>query len=150
MALNVYVRKEDIPKGMKYVYDNDNAFLPIDLGNSSFVRDVIRLVDKGIYESGAYFLSRDKGAGLLSLEDLSTGAKTLLNIFRYPDKCFDISCCGTNAKLMLGELHKGNIYWDCPVVLKLPGYPWNCDIDMLGRHFSNFGELAQFTNEELC
>lgn len=145
MALNVYTRKEDIPDGMFYVNDNDKLFVPTDFGKLDFVKDVICYVDKGSYESGLYFLGRDKDIGLLSLSCLSTGSKTLINIFNNPDKCFDISCCGTNAKLMLGKLHSGNIYWRFPVVIRLNGFPWECDINMLGRHFSNFGDLTTFS-----
>ncbi len=40
---------------------------------------------------------------------LSTGSKILLNIYRYPELCFNVMECGDNALELLAGIKKDNI-----------------------------------------
>ncbi len=40
---------------------------------------------------------------------LSTGSKILLNLYRYPELCFNVMECGDNALELLAGIKKDNI-----------------------------------------
>ena len=56
------------------------------------------------------------GGEVLNIDKLSTGCKTLLNIFYNPDIIFDIRECGENALDLIYALPEGNIYCDYPLI----------------------------------
>lgn len=54
--------------------------------------------------------------GVLNIDKLSTGSKTVLNVMYNPDKVFDIRECGENALDVIYNLESGNITCDYPLI----------------------------------
>ena len=52
----------------------------------------------------------------LSIDKLSTGCKTVLNVMYNPDKVFDIRECGDNALDVLYALENGKVFCEYPVI----------------------------------
>lgn len=53
---------------------------------------------------------------LLSTDKLSTGCKTVLNIFYNPKIVFDIRECGDNALDLIYSLDEGKVYCEYPMI----------------------------------
>jgi len=63
------------------------------------------------------YMIKSKFDGLsISIDKISTGCKTVLNIIYNPDKIFDIRECGENAVDFIYTLESGNIYCDYPLI----------------------------------
>ena len=63
-----------------------------------------------------YTISSKFDGGVLNIDKLSTGCKTVLNVLYNPDKIFDIRECGDNAIDVLYGLQTGNICCDYPLI----------------------------------
>ncbi len=98
MSLNVYLYREDIPVGMRVVRMNDAFFQKVKLVNDETTRKLLKSIDQAEYGNETMFISRNKKMGLINKDYLSTGCKTLLNAYYYPDICFDMLECGRNVK----------------------------------------------------
>lgn len=84
-----------------------------ELPDDDFVRGVIRDIEKGEYVNKGAFMSRSEM--LLPAYNMSTGAKTLICIHMYPDRCFSLIGCGENALGYLNRLSEGRVYWKYPL-----------------------------------
>ena len=105
------------------------------------------MVDMAKYNSDLTFIGRTKELGALNKSMLSTGTKTLLNIIAYPNRCFNVVECGSNAPQFIPRITEGYILWELPVTV-CRDRP-KCDIDYRGRHYTDFLEfLAQVEREE--
>lgn len=144
MSLNIYSRREDVPKGMKIVDCNDGYFLKTLVTDSDFSRNVISVIDGGRYKDTDKFYSRD-GEDVVNLSNLSTGSKTLLNVYYNPDKCFNIIECGNNARCLLPQIKNGNILWEC--ISALPLEDTECDIVFDDKSFNSFFDFLKYTEE---
>lgn len=112
MSLNIYTAKDEIPKDMILIERNDIFFDGFtELKDSELTRVILREVDKAEYATSDTFIGRSKQFGQIYRQNLSTGAKTLLNIISYPDKCFNVVECGGNALRLLTLITEGNILW---------------------------------------
>jgi hypothetical protein len=134
MSLNIYSKIEDIPSNLKYIKCNDaffnaNGCIP----DNSFTRDVLASIDKGSYYNTSSYFGRFGDNELQPRINLSTGAKTLLNIDQNDDYCFDVCECGPNALAELFKLQHGNILWDAIIVIL--DHDTNCDIIYNGKHY---------------
>lgn len=145
MSLNIYRRREDVPKGMKIIDCNDGYFKKIKLTDTPFTRKVISVIDGGSYVDSSQFLDRSKTGVNIYLDCLSTGSKTLLNIYYSSDKCFNVMECGNNARCLLPQIKDGNILWECISVLPLEDEA--CDIVFDGKSFNSFFEFLKYTEE---
>ena len=141
MALNVYTDTKDIPLGMKIVRFNDSYFdLETELTDSYFEKEVLKKIDKARYVSANTFYGRTESFGALFKACLSTGVKTLLNIEKHSDVCFDSVECGQNSLLMIRLLRHGNILMR-KQLLVFPGDNVDCDINYNNRNYSDFGKF---------
>lgn len=146
MCLNVYLSKEEVPKGMVYSNRNDIFFGNVLLSDTPLVRRVLMTVDGASYCSEDSFVDRN-GTPSIPKEYLSTGAKTLLNIVENPDVCFDVCECGNNALCLLSEIENGNVVWGVPVALGADEL--SCNICFRGKTFINFVEFQDYAREVL-
>jgi hypothetical protein len=100
-----------------YVVGNDSLFDLAVMPNESLVDDKVKeimlSIDKAVYKPGM-LMDTPFGKGA-SLSYLSTGCKTVINTYLFPQYCINASECGNNALLELLKLDKGSIYmYDCP------------------------------------
>ncbi|MBR0309096.1 MAG: DUF4869 domain-containing protein [Mogibacterium sp.] len=72
--------------------------------DDSLVQDMILEVDQTKYVSGSVFES--PVLGMIPPERLSGGVKTLIMIYKMPEKIFDATSCGANCAHMLLEIGK--------------------------------------------
>ena len=124
MALNIYLRKEDIPKDLELIDSNDILF-NYDLYNglefNDEIKDIMYKVDGATYIQGTDI--RSKYGNITSAENLSTGCKTMINILNHQEAVISCVECGDNVLHMILKMHKiirGSIY--------LPFLPSNEDI----------------------
>jgi hypothetical protein len=140
MSLKVYAAREEVPEGIEIIDYNDDFFNANTLlNNSEFEKVVLSSIDKARFQSAETFIGRTERFGGLSTFMLSTGSKTLLNIEKNPNICFNVCECGNNALCLLPLLSKGNVLWENPVaVYRGSG---KCDIEYKGKKFTNFYNL---------
>ena len=148
MSLHIYRSVAEVPSGIRVVNGNDLFFNVMTLlSNTDLVSDILSVVDKAKYSSDLTFIGRTKELGALNKSMLSTGTKTLLNIIAYPNRCFNVVECGSNALQFIPRITEGYILWELPVAV-CRDRP-KCDIDYRGRHYTDFLEfLAQVEREE--
>lgn len=108
--ITIFKNKKDIPQDNEY----------IELNDIFFNRNTSGKLD----ERAAQFIEKIDGSKLLSkykicsrfdditlnIDQLSTGCKTVLNVFYYPDKVFCLKECGDNALEVLYSFEKGFVY----------------------------------------
>ncbi|MBR6223022.1 MAG: DUF4869 domain-containing protein [Lachnospiraceae bacterium] len=113
--ITVY-KKKNIPKGIELVKLNDIYFnkYTVELLDERAVFYISK-IDASEYVS-KYMIKSRFGGEVLNIDKLSTGCKTLLNIFYNPDIIFDIRECGENALDLIYALPEGNIYCDYPLI----------------------------------
>ena len=96
----VFYKKDDVyygPGYFKYNYDLDWLSDPL-------VQEMMKDIDKSEYKGG--YLIESKALGPISPETLSGGLKTLISIYKEPDKIFDATSCGDNCAKWLVEIGK--------------------------------------------
>ena len=148
MALQVYLSREEIPKGIRVIDYNDVYFNGYtNLGTSEFEEKVLKKIDQAKRTSDMTFLGRTERLGSLAKNCLSTGSKTLLNIYHYPELCFNVMECGDNALELLAGIKKGNILWEHPFV-NLSRRVVPCSIECRGKYFSELGAFLHYDWEE--
>lgn len=127
------------------VFDNNGFFdSRTSILDDDISRDVLNIVEMGIFSTSTTFISRD---GIeLDKSCLSTGTKTLLNIIQHPDVCFDVSECGINALQFIPRIKDGIIIWRFPLI------PYrgkkDCDILYKGILYSNFSNFLNVIYKE--
>lgn len=114
--ITIYKNKKDIPPNKEYVELNDIFFNK----NTSLVLDeqakkIIKQIDEA--ELNGKFKIKSKFNGvILDVDCLSTGCKTVLNVFYFPDKVFCLKECGDNALEILYALKQGAVYSDYAMI----------------------------------
>ena len=114
MMLNIYLKKEDIKNNLELIEDNDILF-NYDLYNTMKVNPFIEKIMKSF--DGATYLQgmdmRSKLGNVTSMENLSTGCKTIINIINHPELVISCIECGNNALYMiLKNIKKGNVLFE--------------------------------------
>lgn len=109
-------KKKKIPKNMKLILLNDIYFnkYTVSLIDEK-AAEIISKIDNSLLLSN-YTISSKFDGGMLNIDKLSTGCKTVLNIMYNPEKIFDIRECGDNAIDVIYDLQNGNIYCDYPLI----------------------------------
>lgn len=150
MSLHIYMYTKSPDRIVKI---NDAYFLAnTKLKDTEICRRILRVIDQAEYCSEKTFIGRDKSLGALFSDNLSTGAKTLLNISQHPEMCFDTIECGNNALTLLmgftqgqAVLHPG-VIWDPDI--------WNTlgDLDVVvdGKQFSDLYGISSYMQEMRC
>lgn len=138
MSLYVYTDRKEVPDGMLVVDDNDVFFNGHTLlDNSDFEKEVLKKIDKATYVSQRSFKGRSALFGDLDRNLLSTGTKTLLNIEKNKNECFNTVECGMNALSMIRLLTSGNVLIEHRCILYY-GDEEDCDIVFNDKRFLNF------------
>jgi len=94
------------PEGV--VLNNESAFLKYEVQDCEYTRKVIKEIEEGEFLDSRSFI--DKFGYKVYLENISTGSKTLLNIYHNPDKVFFVGEIGANATRLLEDIPSGKIY----------------------------------------
>lgn len=148
MSLNVYLTREEIPNNMVVIDSNDIYFNGYtNIGTSEFEKSVLKKIDNASRISDYKFLGRTEELGNFNKSCLSTGTKTLLNIYNNSDYCFNVLECGDNALEFLCDLKEGNILWEFPY-FNIERESEYCDIQCRGKHFDNIVDFIEFGLEE--
>jgi hypothetical protein len=140
--LTIYTRKELIPTDMEYIRYNDTFFKGVALTDDSITKLILSSIDNAHYNSPETFIGRDETLVALNKEHLSTGTKTLLNIYTNPAVCFDTLECGVNCLRLLVDLSLnicGTVFMDTPALAYYGSGA--CDITCDGVHYSQYEPL---------
>lgn len=109
-------KKRSVPNGMELITLNDiffNKYTAPMLDDRA--KEIIAKIDHSKMLSQYAVSSRFDGTKL-SIDRLSTGCKTALNILYNPDRVFDIRECGDNALDVIYALPDGNVACDYPLI----------------------------------
>lgn len=80
----------------------------IDFYNAE-IADIMMAIDGAVYKGNGFYQSKYNNQ-VISMSNLSTGCKTLINIVSFTDIIFDVSECGENAfDYIFQKLVQGNI-----------------------------------------
>lgn len=127
--ITVYKNKADIPKGMELIEWNDLFF------NQNIIErldmraeDIIRDIDGAVLRSD-YRIASGINGELLNIDKLSTGCKTALNIYYFPEKVFSLKECGDNALDKIYTYQTGMVYSEYPVITLFMENVQICDRD---------------------
>lgn len=82
----------------------------------AFSKGLIKAVDNVDYVFKFKIKSKYNDC-VYSIKQLSTGCKTLLNIYMFKDKIFTLSDCGDNATAKLFDMTRGNVYLDSFIIV---------------------------------
>ncbi len=108
--ITVFKNKKDIPQDKEYIELNDiffnqNTARKLDERAEAFIE---RIDDSKLLSK--YRIRSRFDDIILNTDQLSTGCKTVLNVFYYPDKVFCLKECGNNALEVLYNFEKGSVY----------------------------------------
>jgi hypothetical protein len=144
MSLHVYENVNELPNGITYIKSNDSFF---DAGGiirgDEFSKNVLSRIDGSEYCNESSFYSKFVKDKVVSKDKLSTGAKTLINIYDNPNYCFDTCECGNNALKMLFEIRDGYVLWRKPVVCADKNY--DCDIIFEEKQYTKAFDFLEAT-----
>lgn len=114
--ITIYKDKSDIPEDVELVELNDlffnqNIIERLDMSahniiqkiDGAFLRDDFKIIS-GINEE------------LLNIDKLSTGCKTALNIFYFPEQVFSLKECGDNALDEIYAYETGQVFSEYPII----------------------------------
>ena len=112
--LNVYVKREDIGAGTEIIDSNDILF-NYDLYNnmhiSSLIKSIMKEIDGAEYIQGMDM--RSKFGNITTMENLSTGCKTVINIVNHPEAVINCIECGDNVlHEILKNIKIGNVLFE--------------------------------------
>lgn len=108
--ITIFKNKRDIPQDKEYVELNDIFFNQNTAGKlDGKAAKFIEQIDDSKLLSKYKIRSRFEDI-TLNTDQLSTGCKTVLNIFYYPDKVFCLKECGNNALEIVYGFEKGVVY----------------------------------------
>lgn len=114
--ITIYKDKKDIPQNKEYVELNDvffnkNTVLVLD----DKAKRIVEQIDGA--ELDGKFKIKSKFSGVtLDIDCLSSGCKTVLNVYYFTEKVFCLKECGDNALEVLYALDKGLVYSDYAVI----------------------------------
>lgn len=127
--ITIYKNKADIPMGVELVELNDLFF------NQNIIErldmraeDIIKKID-GATLRADYRITSGINDELLNIDKLSTGCKTALNIYYFPEKVFSLKECGDNALDEIYGYQSGQIYSDYPIITLFMEKVQICDRD---------------------
>lgn len=114
--ITIYKSKAAIPKDTELIELNDlffnqNIMERLDIA----AQNMIKKIDGAELREDFRILSGINGE-LLNIDKLSTGCKTALNIYYFPEKVFSLKECGDNALDMIYSFRSGQVYSDYPII----------------------------------
>lgn len=114
--ITIYKNKRDIPREQQYIEWNDlffNRYTAARLDERAV--KIVKKID-GSNLLSKYTIESKFHKGVLDVDRLSTGCKTVLNVMYFPDNVFCIKECGNNALEVLYGLERGYVYSDYAVI----------------------------------
>lgn len=78
--------------------------------NNETIQRIIKQIDEVQYLGNKSIKSKFDSNVAVSVRELSTGCKTAINIFSFPDQTFSIAECGSNAINTILKFKSGKIY----------------------------------------
>lgn len=114
--IKIYKEKKQIPSTIEYIELNDvffNQNTASKIDNNA--KKIIEYIDNSELIS-KYKIKSKFNETVLDIDQLSTGCKTVLNVYYFPNKVFCIKECGNNALEMLYKLEKGMVYSDYAMI----------------------------------
>lgn len=144
MSLMVY---DDVSSSDMDIIINNNIYFELNtrLTDCSFVRLLLEKVEGGGYKDNDNFIS--KLGYETNISNLSSGSKTLLNIYYNKDICFDLRDCGNNAlSFLLKYLDTGTIYWTNNLFIY--GKNFDIDVNYNGVHYTDLYSFQKAYDEK--
>lgn len=86
--------------------------------NDSNIRKIMKDIDNVDYAGDLMFYSKYNKRLAVSLTELSTGCKTAINVYAFPDELFTLAECGDNALNIIFGFKKGKVYVDYYIYLE--------------------------------
>mgnify|MGYP004637673879 CR=1 FL=1 len=144
MSLRIYTHRKDVPNGMSIIDKNDEYFAAYTkIASNAVVSQIIRVSDDAVRASDTSYFSRISPDAAITKDNLSTGAKTLLNVLEHKDTCFSLLECGNNILNALHLVTDGNALWETPSIM-LEHRDMPCDAIVGQKHFTNFSLLIMY------
>lgn len=145
MCLNIYTDKSKIPSNITLIDDNETFFDGFTLlKDCEFVKAVLHNVEKAEYINTECFLGRIKDIGSLNKSCLSTGTKTIINLYSNPKGyCFNLCECGNNVLQFLPQVTEGHVLFEIPVIALDSFEDESCDIMFEGTHYTNIYDFLE-------
>lgn len=108
--LKIYLSRGAIKEG---VITTNDAYFDLHLSDIKFDSTVLKLIKNidGVDYAGkhAVYSKYHKGA-VVRVEELSTGCKTAINVYSFPQKVFYAGECGDNALYEIYGFNRGNVF----------------------------------------
>lgn len=144
MALNVWIREEDLPKNRRLI-DCNNAYFDAylhELVIDAKVRQIVKKIDGATFIDDEVLYS--KYGGVMGIRDLSAGCKVYLDVYTFKDKLFDTFEAGENVLRELIKLGDGNVLLNCGFYMD--DCVINVDVHYRKRitHFDRFRDFYTF------
>lgn len=99
-------------KNSKIVVLNDaffDFFILDKININDNMKSILKKIDNVKYAQDYRVTSKFQDNVLIRMEEISTGCKTALNVFTFPDKIFFADECGENALQTIFNFKSGNI-----------------------------------------
>lgn len=141
MSLMIYDSEDNITEK---IYKFNDRFFDIhkSIPDTELVKKELQEIEHAERMSEYTFTGRVKEYGALYSNFLSTGTKTFLNIYKNPDKCFDVCECGSNVMaFILKNITDGKIFWHTPALVT---HNDKCDILYKGRRFLSVHDFINY------
>lgn len=74
------------------------------------VKEIIKSIDHVTYVGNQRIRSKFEENLAISVRELSTGCKTAINVFSFPDTIFSVAECGDNALQVIFNCQEGKIH----------------------------------------
>lgn len=143
--LNVYIGNI---KSDNIVRFND-AWFNYNLSNITVddnIKKFMKLIDDSVYIKEDKMYSRFDKELCISMKLLSTGCKTLINVYSFKNKIFDIVECGDNVIEEIFKLKNGNIFISCYILIPY----FDCKVNVItnrGNNLMTRKELIAYLDE---
>lgn len=146
MSLHVYLKKENIPEGLKYVMDVEKAFDMTRINGTNVDKRLMEIIEQGTYNDSTSFI--DRFGFKLPITDLSTGCKAALCVANNTNTVIDLIECGFNARdAILKSCTEGHIlFWDHDRTVS-GGREDSIDVILNGHHFTNVEDFNLYVYE---
>lgn len=138
--ITIYKDKRDIPNGTELVELNDlffnqNIMERLDMS----AQEMIQKIDGAVLRED-YRITSGINGELLNIDKLSTGCKTALNIYYFPEKVFSLKECGDNALDEIYAYPSGQVFSEYPIIALFMESVQICDKNGK-RVIDDYGEL---------
>lgn len=126
-----------------FVESNDRFFSAYgSIKDTPEVRRILKDIEHTEYCNRTSYVS-DWSYAAVDKDFLSTGVKTLLNILKYLERCFDLCECGNNVLLELKNITDGKVLLKGAILLVEEEDDGVCDTCVETKYYSRFSDFIQ-------